>query len=441
MQSAFRSKRGSAAVFVVVALVVLGLAAVLYFNSQYQSRQRMIAYEREKVELARQEAEEKAAKAAREKAEAEEAAAREKAEADAAAKKAEAAKVVAERAKAEKVEKVKQLRFEDAEQAFIGAEVAMWTKGDDSAESVWCMLPYEDGTGRFFEIVPAKGDNPRLVRVLNAEGAVETMSPELFATRNFDDDTSWFVLRDGKALLRTKKPVQPSDGADEKISVPEEGSSYDIAEKIYGAAAKAVRVYKMRPPPIKWHVAFVSRGGRTLPVGKVAFGEKVTRDLFRPAVTKALEGVAAKMSLPQPASPSASAEKGAVVPSSFTPSKKRTHFLYDKGKIKRTVDGLVYVPRVFKAAKKEFSRNKRQQEQDEERQAQHKAEWQALYDEALRQEKAEAAERAAWERARGRGTAAARPKPQQQQQKVEVTPAHVERALDDGAFIYSPADD
>ena len=32
-------------------------------------------------------------------------------------------------------------------------------------------------------------------------------------------------------------------------------------------------------------------------------------------------------------------------------------------------------------------------------------------------------------------------KPQQQQQKVEVTPAHVERALDDGAFIYSPADD
>ena len=33
------------------------------------------------------------------------------------------------------------------------------------------------------------------------------------------------------------------------------------------------------------------------------------------------------------------------------------------------------------------------------------------------------------------------PKPQQQQQKVEVTPAHVERALDDGAFIYSPADD
>ena len=30
---------------------------------------------------------------------------------------------------------------------------------------------------------------------------------------------------------------------------------------------------------------------------------------------------------------------------------------------------------------------------------------------------------------------------QQQQQKVEVTPAHVERALDEGAFIYSPVDE
>ena len=224
--------------------------------------------------------------------------------------------------------------------------------------------------------------------------------------------------------------------------MPEEGSGYDIAEKIYGDAAKAVKVYKMRPPPIKWHVAFVTRGGRTLPVGKVAFGEKVTRELFRPAVKKALDEAAAKMSLPQPsAAASAPAEKGVAAPSSFTPSKKRTHFLYDKGKIKRTVDGLVYVPRVYKAAKKEFSRNKRQQEQDEERQAQHKAEWQALYDEALRQEKAEAAERAAWERSRSRGTAKPKPAQQQQQQKVVVTPEHIERALDDGAFIYSPADD
>ena len=40
MQTALRRKRGSAAVFVVVALVVLGLAVMLYFNHQYQSRQR-----------------------------------------------------------------------------------------------------------------------------------------------------------------------------------------------------------------------------------------------------------------------------------------------------------------------------------------------------------------------------------------------------------------
>lgn len=436
MQTALRRKRGSAAVFVVVALVALGLAVMLYFNHQYQSRQRMIAYEREKAELARKEAEEKAAKVAAEKAEAEEAAAREKAEAEAAAKKAASVKAVAERAKAEKA---KQKRFEDAEQAFIGAEVEMWTKGETDNESVWCMLPQEDGTGRFFEIVPANGDTPRLVRALNAEGSVETMAPELFAARNMDGDTSWFVLRGGKALLRTGKKPQPPEGEDEKISVPDEGIGYDIAEKIYGDAAKAVKVFKMRPPPIKWHVAFVTRGGRTIPVGKVAFGEKVTRDLFRPAVKQALEEAAAKMTRAAAAASAGAAAAAGAVPSSFTPSKKRTHFLYDKGKVKRTVDGLIYVPRVFKMAKKEFSRNKRQQEQDEERAAQHKAEWQALYDEALRQEKAEAAERAAWERARSRG--AVKPKQQQRRQKVEVTPAHIERALDEGAFIYSPADE
>jgi hypothetical protein len=128
----------------------------------------------------------------------------------------------------------------------------------------------------------------------------------------------------------------------------------------------------------------------------------------------------------------------AAVPSSFAPSKKRTHFLYDKGKIKRSVEGFVYVPRVFKTAKREFSRNKLQQEQDAERVAVLRAEWQALYDEALRQERAEAKEREVWERNRSR---AAAPKPRERRQKVVVTPAHVERALDEGAFIYSLADD
>lgn len=437
MQTALRRKRGSAAVFVIVAIVVLGLAVTLYFNRQYQSRRRMIAYEREKAELARQESEAKTARAAAEKAEAEEAAAREKAEAEESAKKAAAAKAAAERAKAEKA---KQLRFEDAEQAFIGAEVKMWTKGDAAAgESAWCMLPQKDGTGRFFEIVPARGDAPRQVCALSAEGTVEVMSPEIFATRNLDGDASWFVLRGGKALLRTNRKSLPPEGVDEKIAVPEEGQSYDIAEKMYGDAAKAVRVYRMRPPPVKWHVAFVTKGGRTLPAGKVAFGEKVTRELFRPAVKQALEEAAAKMTRAAASARAGAAAGAAAVPSSFTPSKKRTHFLYDKGKIKRTVDGLVYVPRVFKTARKEFSRNERQRQQDEERAAQHRAEWQALYDEALRQEKAEAAERAAWERARSRGTA--KPRPQQHQQKVVVTPAHVERALDEGAFIYSPADE
>lgn len=433
MQSALHGKRGSAAVAVIAVLVALGLAVTIYFARQYQSRQRMIAYEREKVEFARQEAEKKAAKAMREKAEAEEAAAREKAEVEAAEKKARAVESAAERVRAEQASR---LRFDNAGKAFVEAEVEMWTKnGEVADESVWCMLPRADGTGRFFEIVPARGNAPRLVRVLNAEGVVETMTPEHFVATFLGDDASWFVLRNGKVLLRTKRAPSP-EGAEEKISVPKEGGGYDIAEAVYGDAAKAMRVYKMRSPSVKWHVAFVTRGGRTLPVGKVAFGEKVTRELFRPVVKRALDEAAAKMSRARSASGAASVK--AAVPSSFAPSKKRTHFLYDKGKIKRSVEGFVYVPRVFKTAKREFSRNKLQQEQDAERVAVLRAEWQALYDEALRQERAEAKEREVWERNRSR---AAAPKPRERRQKVVVTPAHVERALDEGAFIYSLADD
>ena len=425
-------KEGSATAAVVIALVVVGLAATLYFAHQHQQKQRALAYQRSLV--AQRQAEEKraaeAAAAAAAKAEEEaermkayeEAEARKKAQAD--AKKAVAARKVAEK-------KEKALRFEDAEQAFIESKVDMWTKGPKTGEPVWCLIPQEGGEGRIFEIVPGAGEAPATVRMLGDDGTVETMTDELFQMRFLNSEISWFVLRDGKSLLRASQRAENALKAQDKFSVPEEGRGYDIAEEIYGNAAKAVKGYKMTPPDIKWDVAFVTGKGVTVPVGQVGFGELVTREMFRPAAQKLLTAAAAKLQRERVA-----AEKKKVgVASTFQPSKKRTHFLYDKSSIKRSVDGLVYVPRQFKEAHRASMRGARQAQQDAERNAAHKAEWQALYDEAIRQEKAEAAERTAWEKARLRAATA---KKTSDIPAIVVEPADVDRALDAGYFIYAP---
>ncbi len=422
-----RMKDGSALIVVVLVLVVAGIGTMIYFANQHNQRKRMLNYQRE---LAAQKAAEEARAAAAAQAE------RDKAAADAEAEKAEAAeaarkaaqKAADEKKTAEK--KAKITRFEDADQAFIGAQAEMWTEGTAANEPTWCLVPGEGGEGRIFEILPAAAGGSKVVKTLGENHVIETMTFELFQTRYLSGEANWFVLRDGKALLKASK--RSENALADKFSVPDDGRNFDIAEHLYGDAAKAVKVYKMTPPPLKWNVAFVTQKGVTVNVGTVGFGEVITRDLFRPAVKKLVVAAAAKMQAER-----VTTEKGKrTVASSFTPSKKRTHFLYDKGTIKRTVEGLIYVPRQYKAARKEFSRNERQRQQDEDRQAARKAEWQALYDEALRQAKEEAAERAQWERAR---TTASTAKAVSDIPEIVVEPAHIEQALNAGTFIFSPA--
>lgn len=428
-------KAGSATLVVVVILVVVGLAVTLFFANEHKKRQRMENYQRELAAHAAAEKAQAAAAAAAAQAQAEEEAAKNKADAEEAARKAAQ---VAEQEKKAAEKKAKITRFEDADQAFIGAQADFWTKDvSPSSEPTWCLVPQEGGEGRIFEIVPGKDGAVTTVKALDENKKIQTMTLELFQTRHLNGDVNWFVLRDGKALLRPSKKSENAQQVQDKFSIPQEGRDFDIAEQLYGDAAKAVKVYKMTPPPIKWNVAFVTKKGVTVPVGKVGFGEPVTRAMFRPAAEKLLQQAASKMNRDF-ASNALAASKDArnALNSAFTP-KKRTHFLYDKGTIKRTVDGLVYVPRQFKTARKEFNRNERQREQDEARNAAHRAEWEALYAEALRQERAEIRARAEWEKSRAKASAT---KPSvADAPHVTIQSEHIEAALEAGTFIFSRA--
>lgn len=427
-------KDGSATVIVVIILVVVGLAATLFFANEHKKKQIVQNYQRELAAHAAAEKAKAAAAAQAEKDKAEEEAALAKAEADEKAKKSAQ---IAEKDQMAAEKQAKITRFEDADQAFIGAQTDFWSKDDRAGEPAWCLVPQEGGEGRIFEIVPGKDGAATVVKTLDANKKVQTMTLELFQTRHLNGDVNWFVFRDGKALLRTSQKSQNAERAQDKFEVPPEGRGFDIAEHLYGDAAKAVKVYKMTPPPVKWNVAFVTKKGVTVPVGTVGFGESVKRAMFRPAAEKLLQQVAARMNREAATGAlTAAKNKQAALNAPYT-AKKRTHFLYDKGTVKRTVDGLVYVPRQYKPARKESSRNERQREQDEARNAAHKAEWEALYAEALRQERAEIKARAEWERSRAK---AAVSKPSVADvPRITVQPEHIEAAIDAGTFIFSRA--
>ena len=428
-------KDGSATVIVVIILVVVGLAATLFFANEHKKKKIVQNYQRELVAQAEAEKARAAAAAQAEKDRAEEEAAQAKAEADEKAKKAAQ---VAEKEQKDAEKKAKITRFEDADQAFIGAQADFWSKADSSGEPTWCLVPQEGGEGRIFEIIPGKDGAASVVKALDENKKIQTMTFELFQTRHLNGDINWFELRDGKALLRTTQKSKNAEQSQDKFSIPQDGRDFDIAEHLYGDAAKAVKVYKMTPPPIQWNVAFVTKKGVTVPVGKVGFGEGVKRAMFRPAAEKLLQQVAARMNRDAASGALAAAkDKQTALNKPYT-AKKRTHFLYDKGTVKRTVDGLVYVPRQYKAARKEFNRNERQREQDEARNAAHKAEWEALYAEALRQEREEIKARAEWERSRAK---AAVSKPSVADvPRVTVQSEHIEAALEAGTFIFSRAE-
>ncbi len=451
--SQFRPVRKSRAVIgaslisiAVVLLLTVVVAALVYTKDRNDERRIREAERREALD-------EKAAEARRlDKERIEENRRLEDEEAAKAATKAKEEEETRKKAEvAERIEAKQKLktRFEEAEKAFNGKKVEIATAALTSKVSGWCLVPGTDGRGRVFEILRAFGDDPGKVIGIDEKCREEPMFRSEFKERYLADAAGWLVLVDGKVLLYSKNP-QKVGVPSEKMALPEDDqSSYDIAQLVYGNVAKAVKAYEMQPPDISWDVTFVTESGRELPAGKVAFGQSITRDMFRPCVSAALVEAADKMNAKSSARAKSTAPRRKE-PEKFKLSWKRTHYLYDKGKIMRTVDGRTYVPRTYtepekyKKLRERMSERKRNREdgeiggqmkQDLERSDRLRAEWRKLYNEAVRQERAEARDRENWNKSRGRNgsgdTHSSSPN------FVSVSQAHVDNAMKEGSFFYS----
>lgn len=413
--------RGHVIVPILVLLIGAGvLVTALVGYNRYSQRQKALSYQRN--EQARIAAEAKAKADARIMAEAE---AREQAERDrlaeekeklreeAKAKAAAAAEARAEAMRAARAEngakRASEAGFDEMERSFLNARAKVLKSYKLGSEKIWGVIPDDNGMGRLFEVIP--GDDGAQVRCAGENG-LEQMTFELFKLK-YLQDFGYIVLKDGVACLVAGKLPEKK----EKLPVPTEArSEVDLGEIDLGKELMAaLKTYHMKPEGLEWDVAFVTKGGATLPCGQVKLGEKVTRALFVPAVKKALVAAAAKKDAERMRQ-----FKSAV----FKPLKKRTHFLYDKNKILRTVDGCTYVPRHQPPDAR--SGGKRSGTLDSSQLSAHETDWSALYQEARRQEKAEAKERAEWEKSRKTP-----PKP------TVVTDEMVGQAMDLGWMVYS----
>ncbi len=444
-----KSRAGAVASLISIAVVLLlaGVVALVmysrdkHYKEMEEEARRRKARDEQAAEVKRLDEERIAENQRRDAEEAAKAAAKAKEEEEA-RRKAE----IAERIEARQKLKT---RFEEAEKAFSGKQVEIAGGVLQSRASGWCLVPGDEGKGRVFEIIPAFKDDPGKVMGIDEKCHEEIMFRSEFKERYLADAAGWLVLVDGKVLLYSRNP-QKAGIPSEKMALPEDSqSSYDIAQLVYGNAAKAVKAYEMQPPAVSWDVTFVTGSGRELPAGKVAFGQSITRDMFRPCISAALAEVADKKN-----AKSRARAKYAVPrrkePERFKLSWKRTHYLYDKGKIMRTVDGRIYVPRTYsepekyKKLRERLSERRRDRDdgeiggqmgQDLKRSERLRAEWRKLYNEAVRQERAEARDRENWNKTRGRndssGTSSSSPN------FVSVSSDDVEKNMNDGTFFYS----
>lgn len=415
---------------VVVTAIVTGL--IQY--SKYTTRQKALAYQRQIAEqraaAEKAEAEEKAKKAA------EEAAARERAEADAAAARIaqakeiekrnadEARKIVADAAASSQEHAI--TVFKTGARKFAGAEIAGdWQKGDLEQAAVWCLVPAVYGSVSYCQIVPG-ADGTQVLRFVG--GVVQTMPYARFAEEILAQHVT-VLLRTSDDLVWLRTTRDASDLA--TCPVPDaKAGPINQAERIYGEAAiKTIQAARMKPPKLSWKVSFVTGSGRKLSLGTQAFGEKLARKSVEEVVRRALEAKAQQTVKEL----NATRARKVAFPS-FVPSRKRTHILYDGSSIKRTVDGLYYVPRSEpKWTKSSLSRNRRQQLQEQKRAQEHAQEWRKLYELAKRQENREAEERANWEKLK----AAAAKGEKVEIPSVTVTDRQVNDALADGHLEFA----
>lgn len=329
--------------------------------------------EEERQERARREAEEKEARARRE---AEEKIRLEKKRAEEEREKAERAKQENKLLEEKVLYKKTVALFRDGEFDFIKALPKDQQPGKCAGEFFY-LLPFMENE----EVIICKSTPQGIESAcrLDANGTRTPFEAETFLSSLDGKD---FLVATGSKVYFQSKRKKPHVGQISKKEVT------DLTKAFFGDIAPEIRRLDLDPNDLRFEIVFIPRNSKKVIISEtVESGVSYSLDKVREAVEEAFPMKAGK-----------AADGGKV--KRF----KRTVVLWDGALGKRGIDGVTYVPRVAPASTREgywyrsssvtgpgwdYSRVVHNEYKAQQRSAQARDQWQALYDEAVRQDQQE----------------------------------------------------
>ena len=260
--------------------------------------------------------------------------------------------------------------FRDGAYAFADALPKDKTPGKCAAE-FFCIRPFlENG-----EIIVFKSTEQGVASAcrLDGNGVRTPIEAEGFLASLEGKDS--LIATDGKVYFRSKRK-KPHVGQIRKDAVA------DLMGEFFGDVAEEVRRLGIVPDNLSFEVVFIPQGSKKIIISEVVeAGVPYSLEKIRDAVEEAFPMKEKKSS------------SGAGKRKRF----KRTVVLWDGALIKKGIDGVTFVPRVAPSAASAANRYRANRvngwyyDSDEWARAQARADqtrahWQALYDEAVRQE-------------------------------------------------------
>ena len=379
-----KSKRGSLDIKDSIILLVLAIAAIvglLIYNSNEKKKaaaeRREAEIARENRELAEKEERERRLKEEeefeRQRREARLAKERETAEREAADRER---KRIAAEAEAEKQRQLDEMRkrrecydavLEKFKHEFcFAAQVPADDKPRSVAEETtfWCAFSSYPSEKRIFEVKAMPGGQMEVMS-LSADCASESVDATEFANR-LKTERSVTASSSGRVFLTGVK--SPSGMA---FPIPSKGNDFRIDEVTLKDFYPAYVALRLRVPGTKFRVRIVSNNSKTnIDMGMLGYSDTLDRG----KIEKAIGGKI-----------SANAQKGIPQQSKVKRRKlRRTAKLYDGKYVKKGMDGVTLVPRVF-----EFIGTSNYKSDDYRARNEFERKWKALHDQAMREDEEE----------------------------------------------------
>lgn len=379
-----KSESGSVSLKDLIILAVIAIAAIVGLVMYNGHSKRMAEAERRAVELAR-ENRERAEKEERERRQKEEeeferrrrearlAKEREEAEREAADRERKRIAAEAEAEKQRQRDEIRKRResydavLERFKHEFcFAAQVPAGDKPRSVAEEAtfWCAFASYPSEKTIFEVKAMPGGQMEVVS-LSAECASKSVDATEFANR-LKVERSVTASSSGRLFLTGVK--SPSGMA---FPIPSKGNDFRIDEMVLKDFYPAYVALQMRTPATKFRVRLLSNNGKTnIDMGMLGYSDALDRREIEKAIGEKISAKAKKF-VPQ----KSKIKKRKI---------KRTTRLYDGKYVKKGIDGVTLVPRVF-----EFIGTTSYKSDDYRARNEFERKWKALHDQAMREDEEE----------------------------------------------------